>query len=104
MWISLSASAAKAPPGISIEAAVTAAKALREILSIVNVSIGSERSKQIAGKRQLRAPVRPLPASENSIVFQLVKRARQRENTYAPCAAARTALLKRGKFQHGRTV
>ncbi len=38
MWISFSASAAKAEPGISAETAMIAAKARREILSIVNVS------------------------------------------------------------------
>jgi hypothetical protein len=35
MWISFNASAAKAVPGISVETAMIAAKARREILDIV---------------------------------------------------------------------
>src|SRR5580704_15707890 len=53
-WISFGASAADAPPGISAETAMTAAKARREILNIVEISTGMGRSKQMAERRQRR--------------------------------------------------
>jgi hypothetical protein len=54
------------------------------------------------------ASVRPAliawPLAKNTLVFQLVKWARQRENTYCEGAALRTALPKPGPKQHGPAV
>src|ERR1700739_2436791 len=67
-WISFGASAADAPPGISAETAMAAAKARREILNIVEISMGVERSRQMAGRRQYDVWV----TCENIVLFQLV--------------------------------
>src|SRR5260370_1768968 len=62
-WISFGASAADAPPGISAQTAMTAAKSRPEILSIVGISMEVERSKQMAERRQRGRIDRQAPAA-----------------------------------------